>query len=91
MQANKFVDSHPVLSGTFIMEPANGIPKNPWTISTLASAYQNSIINCAVAKSLIFSTSGQDFRGWCYKETTAEVWANSNLNTGTANKTENSF
>ena len=92
MQTNKFVASHPVLSGANIMDPQNGIPKNPWTISTLAAAFQNSIINCNVAKSLVFSDTGQDDRGWCYRETTGEVWANSNLNGGSAsNKSENSF
>lgn len=91
MQANAFNGSHPVLSGTAIMDPANGVPKNPWTISTLPVVHHNSIINCNVTKSLIDSTSGFDHRGWCYRETSGEVWANSALNKGGAAKTENSY
>jgi prepilin-type N-terminal cleavage/methylation domain-containing protein len=91
MQANIFTGSHPVLSGTAIMDPANGIPKNPWSISTLPVAHLNSIINCNVTKSLIDSTSNYDHRGWCYRETGGEVWPNSALNAGGAAKTENNF
>jgi prepilin-type N-terminal cleavage/methylation domain-containing protein len=91
LQANLFTVSHPQLSATYIMDPSSGIPKNPWSLSTLAAAFQNSIINCQLAKTIIFSTSGQDYRGWCYRETSGEIWANSNLNGGGAAKTENAY
>ncbi len=91
MASNAFTLSHPVLSGTFIMSPSSGIPKNPWSLSTVAPLFQTSVLNCNVTKTLIFSTTALDFRGWCYRETTGEIWANSNLNSGTANKTENAY
>jgi prepilin-type N-terminal cleavage/methylation domain-containing protein len=91
MQANSFTVSHPQLSATYLLDPSAGVPKNPWSLSTLAAAFQNSMINCQQAKTIIFSTSGQDYRGWCYRETSGEVWANSNLNGGGATKTENSY
>ena len=91
MQNNIFTVSHPVLSATSIMDPSSGIPKNSWSLTTLAVAQQNSIINCNVAKTLIFSSTGLDYRGWCYKETSAEIWANSNLNGGVTAKTENNY
>lgn len=92
MQANRFLVSHPVLSGVNVMDAQSGIPKNPWSISTLPVAHLNSIINCDSTKSVIFSVSGTDQRGWCYRETSGEVWANSNLNGSTATgKSENTF
>lgn len=91
MKTNAFNGSHPSLSGTSIMDPANGIPRNPWSISTLPVAHLNSVINCNVTKSLLNSTSGFDHRGWCYRETSAEIWANSALNKGGAAKTENTY
>ena len=91
MQSNLYGGVHRVLSGTYIMENQHGIPQNPWSISTLPAAHKNSIINCNVTKSLIASTSGIDFRGWCYRETSGDVWANSNLNKGGSGKTENEF
>lgn len=91
MKTNAFNGSHPILNGTAILDPANGIPRNPWSISTLPVAHLNSIINCNVTKSLLDSTSGFDHRGWCYRETSGEVWANSALNSGGAGKTENAF
>ena len=92
MQANGFLVSHPVLSGVSIMDPQSGIPKNPWSISTLAAVHLNSVINCNATKSNIFSVSGNDYRGWCYRETSGDVWANSNLNGATASgKSENIF
>ena len=44
MQANAFSASHPVLSGTAIMDPANGVPKNPWSLSTLPAPCFNTIL-----------------------------------------------
>ena len=92
MQANLFTVSHPVLSGTFVMDMQNGIPKNPWTITTLAGVHHNSIINCNGTKSIIMSETGWDDRGWCYRETSGEVWANSNLNgSSSQQKSENTY
>lgn len=91
MQANKFGSSHIVLSGTYLMDFQAGTPTNPWSISTLAAAQRNSVINCNTTKSLIASVSGIDFRGWCYRETSGEIWANSNLNGSTAGNTENTY
>jgi prepilin-type N-terminal cleavage/methylation domain-containing protein len=91
MQNNGYTVSHPQLSATHILDPALGIPKNPWSLSTLAAAFHNSIINCSSAKTIIFSTSGQDYRGWCYRETSGEVWANSDRNGAGPEKTENAY
>ena len=92
MQANQYLVSHPVLSGVNVMDLQNGIPKNPWSISTLPTAYHNSILNCNATKSIIFSESGQDDRGWCYRETSGDIWANSNINGQSSNlKSENTY
>jgi prepilin-type N-terminal cleavage/methylation domain-containing protein len=91
MQFNTFSASHPTLSGTNIMDAANGMPRNPWSLSSLSGAIMASVINCNVQKSFINSTTAYDFRGWCYRETSAEIWANSNLNGGVAGKTENTY
>lgn len=91
MQKNSFTSSHPVLSGTWIMDPAIGIPKNPWSLSTLNTTNMSSILNCGGSKPNVGSTSGLDYRGWCYKETSGEIWANSNLNQQSVNKTENYY
>ena len=93
---NAFNASHTVLSGTAIMDPANGIPKNPWTLSTVVNAFHSTVIDCmsgavSNSKSNVNSTTIFDYRGWCYRQTSGEIWANSNLNSGTANKTENAF
>lgn len=91
VQGNRFDDSHPNLSGTAIQDPAQGIPANPWSISTLAPQFKNSFQPCTGTKSVILSTAGFDDRGWCYRETGGEVWANSDLNGGGAGKTENTY
>ena len=93
MQVNYFLAIyHPVLSGVYIMDRATGFPKNPWTLSTLPATHFSSVVDCsALSKSLINSTSGSDFRGWCYNETTGEVWANSNRNGGSSSTTENYY
>jgi prepilin-type N-terminal cleavage/methylation domain-containing protein len=45
MWANAFTASHPNLSGTNILDPAAGVPKNPWTTSSKASAFHNTMID----------------------------------------------
>jgi type II secretory pathway pseudopilin PulG len=78
MQANMFLDAHPSLKGNKIVEGANGVPKNPWTESTLSLSNFNRILNCSGPKGTLHPTEKN--QGWCYLETTGEVWANSNLN-----------
>lgn len=91
MQRNSFTASHPVLSGTWIMDPANALPKNPWTLTTLPSAHHYSIIDCNTTKPNVGSVSGLDYRGWCYRETAGEIWANSNINRQPVSKSENFY
>lgn len=113
MQANAFLaasgSSHPVLASltTFIMDPADGIPKNPWSLSTLPVAMFNSIYDCnagggsILKKSDVLTVSGSDNRGWCYGGNgglgvptgvvDGMIWANSQKN-GAANAlTENTY
>ena len=91
-----FDASHPVLNTTSIMDQANGTPKNPWSLSTMLNAFHSTVIDClsgalSNSKSNVNSATGFDYRGWCYRQTSGEIWANSNLNGGSANKTENAF
>ena len=93
---NRYNGSHPVLTGTDIMDYANGTPKNPWSLSTMLNAFHSTIIDClsgalSNSKSNVNSSTGFDYRGWCYRQTSGEIWANSNLNGGGANKTENAY
>jgi len=78
MKANSFSDAHPVLKGNIIVEGPNGIPKNPWTQATLPASQANKIFNCPGPKGTPHPTETN--QGWCYLESTGEVWANSNLN-----------
>jgi prepilin-type N-terminal cleavage/methylation domain-containing protein len=87
MQANMFLDAHPALKGNKIVEGPSGVPKNPWTESTLALSSFNRILNCTGPKGTLHPSEKN--QGWCYLETTGEVWANSNLNGD--NPTENNF
>lgn len=94
MVANKFlVASHPVLtaSGEYILDSGAGIPKNPWTLSTLPSTHFNSIADCnALAKGTVLGTPA-DSRGWCYNAVNGNIWPNSALNGSGAALTENTF
>lgn len=90
MQKNSFTASHPSLSGTSIIDNASGVPKNPWSLSTLSAQMMTSVVSCP-SKTLVNSTSGLDYRGWCYRETSGEIWANSNLNSGAVTKSENNY
>lgn len=80
MRANAFNGSHPVLNGSNIMDAATGIPINPWSVETIPTVTMASISDCnTLAKSIITSGAGGDI-GWCYRETSGQVWANSTRN-----------
>jgi type II secretory pathway pseudopilin PulG len=87
MEANSFLDAHPVLKGTPILDTPGGIPKNPWSQSTFPASSFNRILNCPGPKGALHPTEKN--QGWCYLESTGEIWANSNLNGDTA--TENTY
>jgi len=102
MLNNTFNGSHPVLSGTTILENSmvtkeassgSGIPANPWSASS------------ATAKQYIYDCTG-DSKGtaprggggqnccWCYSATFGQIWAQTKNNGGTnsasaVNSTEN--
>lgn len=78
LQANSFLDVHPVLKGNKIIEGPNGVPKNPWTQPTLPSSQFNKIYNCPGPKGTLHPV--ETHQGWCYLESTGEIWANSSLN-----------
>lgn len=72
---------HVVLAGTAIMDKSSGIPSNPWTNT-------NTVNDCsALAKGGLLVAPADS--GWCYKPSTGETWANSDLNGGPT--TENNF
>ncbi len=90
MRGNAFNASHPVLSGTAIMDKSAGIPSNPWTLSTLPSAHFSSIADCTgVTQGDLLATPADD-RGWCYNPSNGTIWANSHKNKA-VDSTENSF
>jgi prepilin-type N-terminal cleavage/methylation domain-containing protein len=83
-------NSHPILaaSNTNIMDAAAGIPRNPWSLSTLPQATFNSIYDCSAltGRGVILATPS-DNRGWCYKGSTSGVfWANSQKNGSTTDE-----
>ena len=89
--ANVFNGSHPVLSGTFFMENATGFPDNPWTRSSATAAERKNIYDCnGIAKAGLLTFGNAD-RGWCYKETTGEIWPNSDNNGSGGTLTENYY
>lgn len=94
MVANQYqVAQHPVLAGTGenILDSGSGIPKNPWTLSTLPAAHFTSIADCtALAKGTVLGTPADD-RGWCYNPSNGNLWANSAKNGAIASTTENAF
>lgn len=93
MQGNAFNASHPVLlaASTTILDKSAGIPKNPWTLSTLPAAHFNSIADCTgISQAALLGTPADD-RGWCYNPTNGNVWANSHKNKAAAAATENTF
>jgi len=98
MQKNIFTASHPMLSGTAIMDPANGIPRNPWSVSSLAPLYLNSISDVFLFAHyndkttwLANNYSNNLNYGWVYDQTSAEIWAGSRKNGGKAKLTEDYY
>lgn len=87
IQVNQFLEVHPVLKGSRIIDHPNGIPKNPWTKPGLSVSEFNKIFNCPGPKGTLHPTEKN--QGWCYLESTGEIWANSSLNSDTS--TENNF
>lgn len=89
MSGNAYNGSHPVLNALSstnkkIMDGANGVPVNPWSMNTIPLAQQNSMWDCAsLTKSTVRSTADQSDFGWCYRESTGEIWANSDRNAST--------
>jgi prepilin-type N-terminal cleavage/methylation domain-containing protein len=90
MRGNAYNASHPILSGTAIMDKSAGIPRNPWTLSTLPAAHFNSIALCPITQGEVLGNPADD-RGWCYNPTNGQVWANTDRNGASGAKTENSF
>ena len=75
--------NHPKLAGTSIMNKSAGLPVNPWTSTTTVS-------NCTgKAKGTLLIAPDPVDDGWCYSETSGELWANSDLSKGPAK--ENTF
>ncbi len=91
VKKNVFGSAHPNLNGTAIFDPATGIPRNPWTLPTLPTAEGSQVFACGSEKAQILTTPGQESRGWCYNETTGEIWANSALNRAGKGSTENFY
>ena len=89
MQQNRFDTSHPILSGTAIMDASAGMPSNPWTTSTLPTSAFNTVLNCNSKAKGTINAPGQ--RGWCYDPSDGEFWANSSLNGALGGATENSY
>ncbi len=93
MRANAYNASHPILlaAAAGIMDKSSGIPKNPWTLSTLPSAHFSSIADCTgVTQGNQLATPADD-RGWCYNPSNGQMWANSHLNGVAAAATENTY
>ena len=86
MQANAFNGSHPVLTALStinrkILDDAEGVPRNPWSLSTIPVTQMNSIWDCsALTKTFLRSTADELDFGWCYNQTTGQICANSDRN-----------
>lgn len=95
LQNNSYNASHPILSSASavnkaILDQSGGIPVNPWSMQTIPLAQQFSIFDCnGFTKGTIRSSSGQTDFGWCYNDTTGQIWANTDRNGATV--TENNF
>ena len=89
MQANSFDGSHPVLStlssvNRKILDDAEGVPGNPWSLSTIPMYLWNTIWDCSgLSKAFLRSTPDEQDFGWCYNQSTGQVWANSDKNEAT--------
>ncbi len=93
LRTNAYNASHPVLlaAGAGIMDKSSGIPKNPWTLSTLPSGHFNSIADCTGLTQGVQLATPADDRGWCYNPSNGQIWANSHLNAAAAAATENTY
>ncbi len=93
VRTNAYNASHPIMlaaSGR-IMDQSSGIPKNPWTLSTVPAVHFNSVADCTgVTQGELLGTPA-DNRGWCYNPSNGQIWANSRLNTGIPGALENSY
>lgn len=88
VSANALNASHPISSGTSIMNLIGGFPGNPWT-KTGSTA--TTIYDCSgLAKGSTLNSPNNNI-GWCYNEQTGEFWANSASNGGGAGNTENNY
>lgn len=74
--------NHAKLAGTAIMDKSAGIPKNPWTNT-------NTVFDCAANNKGDLLAAPNNDNGWCYKTSTGELWANSDLSGGAIK--ENNF
>lgn len=93
LRTNAYNASHPILlaSSSVIMGRTAGIPKNPWTLSTLPVAHFSSIADCTGITQGVQLATPADDRGWCYNPTNGQIWANSNENGVAAGATENTY
>ncbi len=97
MQGNAYNGSHPALTALSsvnkkILDDAEGIPKNPWSLQTIPIAQQNSIWDCStLTKSFLRSGTDETDFGWCYNQTTGQIWSNSDKNSAAATERENHF
>ena len=86
MQANAFDGSHPVLAALSsvnrkILDDAEGVPRNPWSLSTIPVSQWNTIWDCSsLTKAFLRSTADEEDLGWCYNQGTGQIWANSDKN-----------
>ena len=90
MQANVYDGSHPTITtyssvNKKILDDAQGVPSNPWTLSTVPIAEWKSIWNCSsLTKGYVRSSADEQNHGWCYNMTTGQIWANSQKNNAAA-------
>ncbi len=90
VRSNAYNASHPVLTGTAVLDKSAGIPKNPWTLSTLPASHFSSVADCTGSTQGDVLATPADDRGWCYNPSNGTIWANSHRNKG-VDATENSF
>lgn len=91
MRKGVFLGEHPALSGNRIFSKEAGIPKNPWTLAELKEEAMVEMIECEFEKTQLHPKPELSQRGWCYRPSTGEVWANSNQNGAGPGKTENFY
>ncbi len=91
LQEGIFGDEHPALKGKSIFEAGAQVPKNPWTSPTLPPETMVLIVECEFEKGQLNTAPGLERRGWCYRSSTGEIWANTNINGAGDGKTENYY